>query len=285
MAKKRAAKKSASKKKKAVKKSAPKKRATKKAAAKKRVVKKAAAKKTAKKSAAKKRGARKAAAKKRVAKKTAAKKTAAKKAPAKKAPAKKAPAKKAPAKKAPGKKAPAKKVAPPAPAKAAPAADAAEPAIQPAPEVGTKAPTFTLPSDGGGEVSLESLRGKNVVLYFYPRDDTPGCTVEACGFRDASSELAGANAVVLGVSRDTVKKHDKFKAKFNLDFPLLSDPAGEVISAYGSWGPKKFMGREFNGILRTTFIIDKDGNVAKAFPKVSPKTHAAEILAALSELS
>ncbi|MEQ8984912.1 MAG: thioredoxin-dependent thiol peroxidase [Deltaproteobacteria bacterium] len=258
-------------------------------------MKKAAVKKApAKKAAVKKAAAKKAAVKKAPAKKAAAKKAPAKKAPVKKAPAKRAPAKKAPAKKAPAKEAPAKKVAAkkapvkvaaPAPAKAAPAADAAEPAIQPAPEVGTKAPTFTLPSDGGGEVSLEALRGKNVVLYFYPRDDTPGCTVEACGFRDASSELAGANAVVLGVSRDTVKKHDKFKAKFNLDFPLLSDPAGEVISAYGSWGPKKFMGREFNGILRTTFIIDKDGNIAKAFPKVSPKTHAAEILAALSELS
>ena len=162
--------------------------------------------------------------------------------------------------------------------KKAPEASEAAPTAKAAPEVGADAPAFDLESDGGGKVSLESLRGKNVVLYFYPRDDTPGCTVEACGFRDASDELKAKGAVVLGVSRDTVAKHDKFKSKFNLNFPLLSDPDGEVISAYGSWGKKKFMGREFDGILRTTVLIDKDGKIAKVYPKVSPKTHATEVL-------
>lgn len=156
-----------------------------------------------------------------------------------------------------------------------------EPAIKPAPKVGAKAPDFALAADDGSTVRLKDLRGKHVVLYFYPKDDTPGCTVEACGFRDANKALQKKGAVVLGVSRDTVEKHQKFKAKYSLSFPLLSDPEGDVISAYGSFGPKQFMGRKFNGILRTTVIIGPDGVITKVYPKVATKTHAAEVLADL----
>ena len=204
---------------------------------------------------------------------------ATKKAPAKKAPAKKAVAAEAPAKAAPPTKAPAKK----APAKAA-APGPAAPEVRPAPQVGSLAPTFTLPASDGTQVSLADLRGKRVVLYFYPKDNTPGCTVEACGFRDARAEFEAENAVVLGVSRDSVRSHQGFVTKKELNFLLLSDPTGEVISAYGSWGPKKFMGRAFDGILRTTILIDEAGRIAKVYPKVSPKTHAAEILADLAAL-
>jgi peroxiredoxin Q/BCP len=153
-----------------------------------------------------------------------------------------------------------------------------DPAIRPAPKVGARAPAFTLKADDGSEISLADLRGKTVVLYFYPKDDTPGCTIEACAFRDAYKALQKKGAVILGVSRDSVEKHQKFKAKYELPFALLSDPAGDVISAYGSWGPKQFMGRKFDGILRTTFLIDAQGAIQKVYPKVSPKTHADEIL-------
>ena len=156
-----------------------------------------------------------------------------------------------------------------------------EPAIRPPPKEGAAAPAFSLPADDGSTVQLADLRGKKVVLYFYPKDDTPGCTIEACAFRDAYKEIQKKGAVVFGVSRDTIEKHQKFKAKYKLSFPLLSDPAGDVVSAYGSWGPKQFMGRKFNGILRTTVIIDEQGRIQKLYPKVSPKTHADEILAAL----
>ncbi len=132
---------------------------------------------------------------------------------------------------------------------------------------------------------LSDLRGKNLVIYFYPKDNTPGCTVEACGFRDHYPEIEAKDAVVLGVSRDSVRSHQGFKEKQSLPFPLLSDPEAEMIQAYGSWGEKKFMGRTSVGILRTTVIVDKDGIVRKVFPKVSPKTHADEVLQALDELS
>ena len=140
------------------------------------------------------------------------------------------------------------------------------------------------PADDGSEVSLSGLKGQNVVLYFYPKDNTPGCTTEAQNFRDANEALAAAGAVVLGVSRDSVKSHANFVAKQALNFRLLSDPEGDVISKYGSWGPKKFMGREFDGILRTTVLIDRDGKIAKVYPKVSVKTHAEEVLADLEGL-
>jgi peroxiredoxin Q/BCP len=193
--------------------------------------------------------------------------------------AKKAATKKAPAKLAPAKKAKATKAATP---KATSPKSKSAPAAQAAPEVGSAAPAFSLPADDGRTVTLSDLRGKNVVVYFYPRDDTPGCTKEACGFRDASAALLAKNAVVLGISKDSVASHAKFKAKYELDFTLLSDPAAETIAAYGSWGQKKFMGRTFDGILRTTVLIDPQGKVKKVYPKVSPETHAAQILEDLS---
>lgn len=170
------------------------------------------------------------------------------------------------------------KTAPPAKAKTTKGSSAPAPVTRPAPAVGSAAPAFSLPADDGSTVTLADLRGKNVVLYFYPKDDTPGCTKEACGFRDAAADLAAHNAVVLGVSRDTVAAHARFRAKYGLSFSLLSDPSAEVIAAYGSWGPKKFMGRAFDGILRTTVLIDADGKVKKVYPKVSPETHAQQIV-------
>lgn len=217
------------------------------------------------------------------AEKTAAKNARGAKAAAKNAPAKKASAEKAPAaEKAAAKKTPAAEKAA-APKKAA-AKKSAAPAPGPAPKVGSKAPDFTLVDQDGKEVRLKDFRGKNVVLYFYPRDMTPGCTVQACGFRDAQSELAEANAVVLGVSRDTPATHTKFRAKEKLNFPLLSDPNAETIAGYGSWGEKSFMGRKSIGILRTTVLIDGEGKVRKVFPKVATKTHAKDVLDALAEL-
>jgi peroxiredoxin Q/BCP len=120
---------------------------------------------------------------------------------------------------------------------------------------GDKAPAFTAPTSGGGEVSLSDFKGKQVILYFYPRDNTPGCTKEACGFRDANSRLKRKGAVVLGVSKDSVASHDKFIAKFDLPFLLIADTDTEIAKAYGVWGKKKFMGREFMGMHRVTFLI------------------------------
>jgi peroxiredoxin Q/BCP len=152
---------------------------------------------------------------------------------------------------------------------------------RPAPKVGSDAPEFALPSTAGGTLDLAALRGKKVVLYFYPKDDTPGCTAEACAFRDRIAAIEHKGAVVLGVSRDSLAAHQKFKTKYELPFDLLSDPEGRAISSYGSWGEKSFMGRRFMGILRTTVLIDEDGKIQKVYPKVSPKTHAEEILADL----
>jgi len=144
------------------------------------------------------------------------------------------------------------------------------------------APDFTLPADGGRETSLSDFRGKKVVLYFYPKDNTPGCTAEACSFRDGYSEIAAAGAVVLGISPDTVKSHDRFKLKHNLPFSLLSDPDHQVAERYGAWGEKKMFGKSFTGIIRSTFIIDGEGRIVKVFPKVKVKTHRQEVLAALT---
>ena len=149
-------------------------------------------------------------------------------------------------------------------------------------DVGTKAPDFTLPADGGGEVTLSDYQGKKVVLYFYPKDDTSGCTTEACGFRDDYSEILATGAVVLGVSPDPVKSHDKFKLKYSLPFALLSDVDHEVAEAYGAWGEKKMYGRTYMGILRSTFIIDEEGKIIKVFPKVKVKDHSQEVLAVLT---
>jgi peroxiredoxin Q/BCP len=148
-------------------------------------------------------------------------------------------------------------------------------------EEGKPAPDFELPSDSGETVRLSSLRGKPVVLYFYPKDDTPGCTAQACGIRDAYGEFERAGAVVLGISPDDEKSHDKFKSKYDLPFTLLSDADHEVADAYGVWGEKKYMGRSYMGVNRSTFVIDSDGNVAKVMHNVKPATHADEVLAAL----
>jgi peroxiredoxin Q/BCP len=148
-------------------------------------------------------------------------------------------------------------------------------------EEGTIAPDFALESAGGGSVTLSAYRGKTVVLYFYPKDDTPGCTTEACNFRDDYSDILAAGAVVLGVSPDSVKSHDKFAGKYELPFPLLSDPDHQVAEMYGAWGEKKMYGRAYMGIIRSTYIIDKDGVIIKVFPQVSPANHSAEVLAIL----
>ncbi len=152
------------------------------------------------------------------------------------------------------------------------------------PAVGTEAPDFTLPTSKGGDVSLGDLRGKWVVLYFYPKDDTPGCTIEACQFRDEIGAVQAAGAVVLGVSKDPIKSHLKFAEKYSLPFDLLSDVDHGVADAYGSWGPKTFMGKESIGMLRTTVLIDPEGRVARTWPKVKADGHAKEVLAALEEL-
>lgn len=148
-------------------------------------------------------------------------------------------------------------------------------------KAGDPAPDFTLTSDGGQEVSLADYRGQKVVLYFYPKDDTPGCTAEACAFRDDHSDIVAAGAAVLGVSPDTIKSHDRFKAKYNLPFALLSDPDHRVADMYGAWGEKKMFGKAYEGILRSTFIVDEEGKIVKVFPKVTPKDHSREVLAAL----
>jgi peroxiredoxin Q/BCP len=148
---------------------------------------------------------------------------------------------------------------------------------------GDKAPAFSLPADTGETISLKDLKGKAVVLYFYPKDDTTGCTVEACEFRDSWREVKQAGAIVLGVSPDSGASHQKFKTKYSLPFPLLADEEHAVAEAYGAWGEKSMYGRKYQGILRTTFLIGKDGRIARVFAKVKPKGHAAEVLAALNE--
>lgn len=147
---------------------------------------------------------------------------------------------------------------------------------------GSQAPSFTLESDRGERVTLEDLRGKWVVLYWYPKDDTPGCTTEACEIRDNWALISG-EAELFGVSLDTITSHQKFRDKYNLPFPLLADPDHAVSEQYGVWGQKKFMGHEYMGVDRATFIIAPDGSVARAFPKVNPAGHALEIFGALRE--
>jgi thioredoxin-dependent peroxiredoxin len=147
---------------------------------------------------------------------------------------------------------------------------------------GDKAPDFTLRSDAGDEVTLSSLQGKPVVLYFYPKDDTPGCTTQACGIRDAHGEFERAGAVVLGVSPDDERSHVKFREKYDLPFTLLADTEHAVAEEYGVWGEKSYMGRKYMGVSRWTFVIDADGTVKKVFPNVKPATHADDVLAVLA---
>ena len=151
-------------------------------------------------------------------------------------------------------------------------------------EVGAKAPEFTLPRDGGGEVALESLQGQAVVLYFYPKDDTPGCTKEAIAFTEHADAFGAANAVVLGISKDTVAKHDKFRDKHGLKVALLSDENSDVCERYGVWKEKNMYGRKYMGIERTTVLIDTSGNIARIWPKVKVAGHAEDVLEAVKAL-
>jgi peroxiredoxin Q/BCP len=153
------------------------------------------------------------------------------------------------------------------------------------PEVGDKAPEFELQNQDGETVKMSDFAGQTVVLYFYPKADTPGCTVQACGIRDRSGEYEQAGAVVLGVSPDQPKALRKFADKFDLPFTLISDPDHSLAEAYGVWVEKKNYGRTYMGNERTTFVIDGDGKIARVFPKVSPKTHDEVVLEALGELA
>ena len=146
---------------------------------------------------------------------------------------------------------------------------------------GDKAPDFTGTDDQGQTVALKGFRGKKVVLYFYPRDNTPGCTREACDFRDSMADLSQKGVVVLGVSPDSVKSHQKFKAKFSLPFALLSDGDHAIAEAYGTWQEKSMYGRKYMGIVRSTFVIDEDGNIAEAHGKVKVKGHVEGLLKSL----
>lgn len=141
-----------------------------------------------------------------------------------------------------------------------------------------KAPAFELPDQEGTLHSLKQYKGKWVILYFYPKDDTPGCTKEACSFRDSSAEFKKLGVVILGVSKDSVASHKKFAEKYHLNFPILSDESKKTIVAYNAWGEKKFMGRVFEGVKRTTALIDPEGNIKKVYENVNPLVHAKEVL-------
>lgn len=149
----------------------------------------------------------------------------------------------------------------------------------------SKAPNFSAPDQNEKQHSLKDYKGKWVVLYFYPKDDTPGCTKEACNFRDTYHELQSMGVVILGVSKDSVESHKKFAQKYNLNFPILSDPEKEIIETYGAWGSKKFMGRQFEGVKRITYLINPKGQIAKVYEKVNPLTHSKEIIEDLNKLN
>ncbi len=151
------------------------------------------------------------------------------------------------------------------------------------PAIGKKAPAFTLESSEGRSVSLRDYVGKWVVLYFYPKDNTPGCTLEAKAFRDAAGHLKKLGAVVLGVSKDSIKSHCRFRDKYELNFPLLSDPEHKVLEAYGAWGEKRNYGKVYEGILRSTFLIDPRGKLVRVWPNVRVAGHVDEVIAALEE--
>ena len=151
-------------------------------------------------------------------------------------------------------------------------------------EIGDRAPAFAAPTDGGGSLSLASLKGKRVILYFYPKDDTSGCTKEACGFRDVFPKFGKTDAVVVGVSRDSVASHDKFKKKYKLPFALVSDADGKITEAYGVWVEKSMYGRKYMGIERATFLIDGAGKIAGVWRKVKVPGHVEEVLEAAKAL-
>lgn len=151
-------------------------------------------------------------------------------------------------------------------------------------EVGQRAPEFTLPDQDGAPVSLTDLAGRPVVVYFYPKDDTPGCTTQACAIRDQWSEFEDAGAVVLGISPDDVDSHARFAGKHDLPHRLLADPERDVITRYGAWGIKKMYGKEYEGVIRSTVLVDRGGDVAAVWPKVQPKKHADAVLGAIRAL-
>ena len=151
------------------------------------------------------------------------------------------------------------------------------------PQTGQMAPDFTLSDQSGTAHHLASYRGQWVLVYFYPKDDTPGCTKEACGLRDRFGEFQKIKAVVLGISVDSVESHKQFADKFHLPFPLLADTKKQVVQAYGVWGPRQFLGKEYMGIARTSFLIDPAGKIAKIYPKVKPEEHTDEILKDLAQ--
>ena len=152
-------------------------------------------------------------------------------------------------------------------------------------QVGDAAPPFDLPTDGDNSLSSTSLEGKPYVLYFYPKDNTPGCTKEGCDFRDNFARITSLGATVVGVSPDSPKRHAGFRSKHEFPFSLISDEELTLHKAYGSWGPKKFMGREYEGTLRSTFLVDGSGTIARVWPKVRVKGHVDEVIEALSELN
>jgi thioredoxin-dependent peroxiredoxin len=151
-------------------------------------------------------------------------------------------------------------------------------------QAGQKAPDFTLPDENNTFRRLSDFRGRPVVLYFYPKDDTSGCTTEACNFRDDYSDYVNADVVILGVSPDTSKSHTRFKQKYLLPFPLLADEGHKICDLYGVWGEKKFMGREYDGVKRTTFLIDPKGSIVRVFENVKPAEHSTEVIAAIKGL-
>ena len=152
------------------------------------------------------------------------------------------------------------------------------------PAEGTMAPDFTLDTDAGTPLTLSALRGRPVVLFFYPKDDTPGCTIESCEFRDMLPRFQGVDAQILGISPDDVKSHVKFRKKFDLPYPLLADVGHPVAELYGVWQEKSMMGRKYMGNARTTFVIDREGRIAKVFEKVTPLGHAAKVAEVVAKL-
>ncbi len=152
-------------------------------------------------------------------------------------------------------------------------------------EIGDLAPDFTLPTDGAGEITLSDLRGQNVVLYFYPKDDTPGCTTESCAFRDALPDFTKMNAAIIGLSKCSVAKHDKFKAKHDLNFPIASDENGSTCEDYGTWVEKNMYGKKYMGIERTTYLIDQHGKIAHIWRKVKVKGHVEDVQNTLEGLT